>query len=161
MLPCPISLLEVLVLILIVRPRKTRENEGHVRTMTFDGSCELHKIRRTLDTMRQVTSEAVPNEEELDVDLLLRIRVPDQTSTTPLGEKFGATFEECASLARVHCCLLQKQASDTRSNCPSVIMSDRHSQRPWIENHRGQVRMDMDVNALLFASTALCLITCC
>ncbi len=142
MLPCIISLLEVLVLILIVCPRKTRENEGHVRTMTFDGTCELHKIRRTLDTMRPVPSEAVPNEEEeLDVDLLLRIRVPDKTSTTPLGEKFGATFEECTSLARAHCCLLQKQANDTRSNCPPIIMSDQHSERPWLENHRGQVRM--------------------
>ncbi len=108
----PILLLEVLVLILIMSPRKTTyANEGYVRTMTFDAVCELHKVRRALDAMKQDTSEAVSNEEELDVDLLLRIRVPDETSTTPLGEKFGATFEECASLVKVHCCLLQKQTT--------------------------------------------------
>ncbi len=80
--------------------------------MTFDGECELHKIRHVLDTIRKGTTEAVPNEEELaDVDLVLRIRVPDETSTTPLGEKFGASLDECASLVRVHCCLLQKQTT--------------------------------------------------
>ncbi len=85
--------------------------------MTFDSECELHKIWRVLDSMRKGTSEAVPNEEELaDVDLVLRIKVPDAaTSAAPLGEKFGATFNQCASLVRVHFCLLQKQMVRVRT----------------------------------------------
>ncbi len=110
--PFPFRCLRFLFLFLLCTDIKHAQIQGYVRTMTFDGECELHKIRHVLDMMRKGTSEAVPNEEELaDVDLVLRIKVPDETSAAPLGEKFGAPFDECASLVRVHCCLLQKQTA--------------------------------------------------
>jgi len=62
-----------------------------VQALTFDGSEELHKVHRA---HRKRPHDALPPE------MILRILVPDATSSVPLGEKFGAPPERVEPLAR-------------------------------------------------------------
>ncbi|CAM9378845.1 unnamed protein product [Pylaiella littoralis] len=67
--------------------------DARVATMTFDSKEELHKIRRVLDTRAKS-----PQVDEIDVQMVLRLRVPDSHSDCPLGEKYGAAEEVCSQL---------------------------------------------------------------
>lgn len=60
-----------------------------VEALTFDGSEELHKVHRA----HQKRSSDPP-------EMILRILVPDSTSSVPLGEKFGAPPDKIESLAQ-------------------------------------------------------------
>ena len=61
-----------------------------VDALTFDGPEELHKVYRA---HQKRTAAALPPE------MILRILVPDATSSVPLGEKFGAPLERVGTLA--------------------------------------------------------------
>lgn len=42
----------------------------------------------------------VPKRGDADVQIVLRLRVPDSHSDCPLGEKYGAVEEACSELVR-------------------------------------------------------------
>jgi len=59
-----------------------------VEALTFDGSEELHKVYRAHQKHPDKTAP----------EMILRILVPDATSSVPLGEKFGAPPERIEGL---------------------------------------------------------------
>lgn len=70
-----------------------------VRTMTFDSTHELHKIAQELLALRDRPNSHTTSPFVLpDPELVLRLRVPDEHSDVPLGEKYGAQPEACAAL---------------------------------------------------------------
>eukprot|EP00752_Nemacystus_decipiens_P012685 g11238.t1 len=69
--------------------------DAGISTMTFDSKDELHKIRRLLATRAKAK---VPERGDENVQVVLRLRVPDSHSDCPLGEKFGAAEEACSEL---------------------------------------------------------------
>ena len=62
-----------------------------VEALTFDGSEELLKVHRAHEKR---------NDDTLPPEMILRILVPDDSSSVPLGEKFGASPERIESLAK-------------------------------------------------------------
>jgi ornithine decarboxylase len=82
-----------------------------VRALTFDGPEELRKVHRAYQKQleqQQATSNNKDNSHKdnnnrIDPpDMILRVLVPDEHSTVPLGEKFGAspsTFPSLIELA--------------------------------------------------------------
>lgn len=66
-----------------------------VRALTFDGPEELHKVHRAYQQRLAAQSNSRPPQ------MILRILVPDESSTVPLGEKFGASPARIASLANL------------------------------------------------------------
>ena len=48
----------------------------------------------------------VPERGDADVQIVLRLRVPDSHSDCPLGEKYGAAEEACSELVRARSCWL-------------------------------------------------------
>ena len=64
--------------------------------LTFDGLEELHKVKDAYERYLQRFREGQEGEAEVKVEMplppqmILRILVPDEHSTVPLGEKFGA-----------------------------------------------------------------------
>jgi ornithine decarboxylase len=72
-----------------------------VRTLTFDGLEELHKVRRLYETRCQQWQEQEERDEStrpMLPEMVLRIVVPDGASSVPLGEKFGAPPARVADL---------------------------------------------------------------
>lgn len=73
----------------------------NVKTLTFDGVEELHKVHRIyqklVDQHRQLEDDSIPPPPP--PDMVLRILVPDKHSTVPLGEKFGVPPEQIEALA--------------------------------------------------------------
>lgn len=65
-----------------------------VEALTFDGTEELHKVHRAHEKRLLNDNDCLPPE------MILRILVPDATSSVPLGEKFGAPPERIEPLAR-------------------------------------------------------------
>jgi ornithine decarboxylase len=81
-----------------------------VRAFTFDGPEELRKIHRAYQRYRlqwfhdlksRGESEANAASPPPPPDLILRIVVPDEHSTVPLGEKFGAPPHRVAELTQL------------------------------------------------------------
>jgi ornithine decarboxylase len=80
-----------------------------VRALTFDGPEELQKVHRAYQKqVEQQQQQQTSNDNKDDntviarPDLILRIVVPDEHSSVPLGEKFGAspsTFPSLIELA--------------------------------------------------------------
>ena len=70
-----------------------------VRVLTFDGAEELYKVQRIyterIMTNSQVDSNSVPPQ------MVLRILVPDEHSSVPLGEKFGAPPDQWINLMQL------------------------------------------------------------
>ncbi|CAM9683865.1 unnamed protein product, partial [Laminaria digitata] len=64
-------------------------------TMTFDSKDELHKIRRQLDARTKARESGAGVQK---VQMVLRLRVPDDHSNCPLGEKYGAIEQDCSGL---------------------------------------------------------------
>jgi ornithine decarboxylase len=80
----------------------------NVKTLTFDGAEELHKVHRIhqklVDQHQQqfVGDDANPPPPPLSPpDMVLRILVPDKHSTVPLGEKFGVPPGQIEALAEL------------------------------------------------------------
>eukprot|EP00903_Cladosiphon_okamuranus_P015933 g14717.t2 len=69
--------------------------DAGISTMTFDSIDELHKIRRLLDARAKAKG---PQGGDANVQIVLRLRVPDSHSDCPLGEKYGAAEEACSEL---------------------------------------------------------------
>lgn len=67
----------------------------NVQTLTFDGPEELHKVHRIHQALLYDDPNTSPP------DMILRILVPDESSSVPLGEKFGVPMEEVEALARL------------------------------------------------------------
>ena len=63
-----------------------------VRALTFDGSEELYKIHRAYKNALDTEPTLLPP------SMILRVLVPDEHSTVPLGEKFGAALDNIPSL---------------------------------------------------------------
>eukprot|EP00550_Attheya_septentrionalis_P001795 CAMPEP_0198283368 /NCGR_PEP_ID=MMETSP1449-20131203/2982_1 /TAXON_ID=420275 /ORGANISM="Attheya septentrionalis, Strain CCMP2084" /LENGTH=559 /DNA_ID=CAMNT_0043979953 /DNA_START=232 /DNA_END=1911 /DNA_ORIENTATION=- len=80
-----------------------------VRTLTFDGLEELHKVRRLYETRCRQWQEQDEQDTEsarpLLPEMVLRIVVPDGASSVPLGEKFGAPPARVAALTEEALCL--------------------------------------------------------
>jgi ornithine decarboxylase len=70
-----------------------------IRALTFDGPEELFKIHRSYQKLLQTCQRdntAVPD----PPSMILRILVPDDHSSVPLGEKFGASPERIEALTQ-------------------------------------------------------------
>ena len=81
-----------------------------IRALTFDGPEELHKVHRAYQkqllavsqqhqSTTTTTDAALPPPLPEPPSMILRILVPDQHSSVPLGEKFGAPLDQVADLA--------------------------------------------------------------
>jgi ornithine decarboxylase len=90
--------------------------QANVRTLTFDGAEELHKVHRAHHKLveqhrlrhqhRHHHGHDDPSAASLPTppsppDMVLRILVPDKSSTVPLGEKFGVPQDQIEPLARL------------------------------------------------------------
>ena len=79
----------------------------HVRALTFDGPEELHKVHAAYQrvllqhhtTSTTTTSNTTSTPPPPPV-MILRLLVPDQHSTVPLGEKFGTPPSQIESLVQ-------------------------------------------------------------
>lgn len=66
-----------------------------VRVLTFDGAEELHKVHRIYHQQNR------DDEKQSEPQMVLRILVPDEHSSIPLGEKFGAPPDQWVSLIQL------------------------------------------------------------
>lgn len=64
-----------------------------IEALTFDGAEELHKVYAAHKKKSNGTNTPPP-------EMILRILVPDTTSSVPLGEKFGASLSRVEPLVR-------------------------------------------------------------
>ena len=71
-----------------------------VQVLTFDGPEELYKVHRILEKQQEQQSalQAPPTPRP---QMVLRILVPDEHSSVPLGEKFGAAPAQIEPLAEL------------------------------------------------------------
>jgi ornithine decarboxylase len=74
-----------------------------VRALTFDGPEELRKVHRAYQKQVEQQQHTFNNSKDDSTmiarpDLILRIVVPDENSSVPLGEKFGASPSRFLSL---------------------------------------------------------------
>jgi ornithine decarboxylase len=73
-----------------------------VRALTFDGPEELRKVHRAYQKQVEQQQQTSNNKDDNNMvarpDLILRIVVPDEHSSVPLGEKFGASPSRFLSL---------------------------------------------------------------
>eukprot|EP00977_Amphora_coffeiformis_P008202 scaffold1834_cov175-Amphora_coffeaeformis.AAC.8 len=70
-----------------------------VRVLTFDGAEELRKVHRIYHQQKEKAMKQHNNNDELQ--MVLRILVPDEHSSIPLGEKFGAPPDQWVSLIQL------------------------------------------------------------
>lgn len=81
----------------------------NVRTLTFDGKEELHKVkaaylRRVQNWMEKNAPAESPEEDKPQPpEMVLRLLVPDGCSSVPLGEKFGAAPNDVKQLTELAC----------------------------------------------------------
>jgi len=61
-----------------------------ISAFTFDGEEELHKIFRAYQKYKQVQKKSLSAIPPRQPEMIVRLLVPDEGSTVPLGEKFGA-----------------------------------------------------------------------
>lgn len=74
----------------------------NVLVLTFDGAEELYKIHRSYTQIRD--SREQEEQQLMDLpqpQLVLRILVPDEHSSVPLGEKFGVAPDQVATLTQL------------------------------------------------------------
>ena len=83
----------------------TAMHEYNVRVLTFDGPEELQKIHRSyqqeLNLAFSSPSSSTASAKIAIPQLVLRILVPDEHSSIPLGEKFGARPDRIPSLVQL------------------------------------------------------------
>jgi len=102
-----------------------------VRAFTFDGAEELYKIRRAYDDLVRERQEQARQQQGHQEnggaaaqlppkpDTILRILVPDQHSTVPLGEKFGVSPSRVRELARLAIAELELPVVGVSFHCGS------------------------------------------